>query len=479
MISVDTQPGPEAQGAGVWSPMRPLTTEDLFNFTGEWIPLQPIALANPFNYRPLIEVNHTLGRARMNLHPGQRRAWESKKRMIFVLAGTQSGKTSFGSWWLNREIKIRGPGDYLAVSANYDLFKLKMLPEMLGVFCNLLKIGRYWSSVKTIELCDEEGKFWAKTADDAMYSRIILRSAAAEAGLESATAKAAWLDEPGQNDFKITAWEAIKRRISLNVGRVLGTTTIYNMGWLWSEIYVPWRNGDPDIDVIQFDSRENPLFPLREYYIAQRDLPKWKHDMFYRGIFTKPAGMIFSDFDPGVHVISPFDIPPFWKQCVGIDPGAVNTATVWGAEDPETGILYIYHESLDGGKTTEEHCNEIKDQMQKYPRANFSFFGGAPSEEQFRMDWQAEGVPVQKPGVSDVEPGIDRMVSLIRRNRVYLFRNVSGLWGQMTTYSRTLDAKGTQTDKIEDKAKYHYVDAFRYLVVGRKSDKTLTDWDWF
>lgn len=32
---------------------------------------------------------------RLNLHPGQVRAWRSTRRFVIVLAGTQSGKTSF------------------------------------------------------------------------------------------------------------------------------------------------------------------------------------------------------------------------------------------------------------------------------------------------------------------------------------------------------------------------------------------------
>lgn len=70
----------------------------------------------------------------LNLHPGQERAMNSEKRFVFMLSGTQGGKTSLGPWWLAREIETRGQGDYLAVTANYDLFKLKMLPEMLKVF---------------------------------------------------------------------------------------------------------------------------------------------------------------------------------------------------------------------------------------------------------------------------------------------------------------------------------------------------------
>ena len=70
------------------------------------------------------------GKLRLCLHPGQSRAWKSDRRFVFIIAGAQSGKTSFGSVWLYREIQCQGAGDYLAVTSSYDLFKLKLLPEM-------------------------------------------------------------------------------------------------------------------------------------------------------------------------------------------------------------------------------------------------------------------------------------------------------------------------------------------------------------
>ena len=67
------------------------------------------------------------GKLTINLHPGQTRAWDSKARYTFIIAGTQSGKTSFLPMWLDREMRDSGPGDYIAVTATYDLFKLKFL----------------------------------------------------------------------------------------------------------------------------------------------------------------------------------------------------------------------------------------------------------------------------------------------------------------------------------------------------------------
>ena len=81
----------------------------------------------------------------LRFHVAQAKVWRSDRRFTWFIAGTQSGKTSFGPWWLEREIRRRGQGDYIAATASYDLFKLKMLPEMRAVFERLLGIGRYWS----------------------------------------------------------------------------------------------------------------------------------------------------------------------------------------------------------------------------------------------------------------------------------------------------------------------------------------------
>ena len=90
------------------------------------------------------------GKAQLFLHPGQEKAWDSNRRFVFVIAGTQSGKTTFGPWWLYREIDRCGAGDYLAVTATYDLFKLKMLPEMLRVFVDWLPGWNYQKSERVI-----------------------------------------------------------------------------------------------------------------------------------------------------------------------------------------------------------------------------------------------------------------------------------------------------------------------------------------
>lgn len=403
----------------------------------------------------------------LSLHEAQAQVWESARRYVFFVAGTQSGKTTFGPWWLFREIQACGPGDYLAVSATYDLFKLKLLPELRRVLEDVLGVGRYWSGDKVIEIRNPQtGRFDAKRADDPMWARIILRSASADGGLESASAKAAWLDECGQDDFKLDAWDAVRRRLSLSRGRVLGTTTPYNTGWLKVEVLDKALAGDPRFTVVQAESRINPAFSEEEFEEARATLPGWKFDMFYRGLVARPPSLIYGDYadDPrekGGHLVAPFSIPPEWPRYVGVDFGAVNTATLWFAHDPATNVCYAYRETHEGGKTTAEHCRAF---LERADGENLVMvFGGAPGEQQQRWDWAENGVPVQQPLVAAVDIGIDKVIGLLKARRLYVFDTLRMLRSQLGEYGRVMGEDGFVTEKIKDKEKYHLCDAMRYV----------------
>jgi hypothetical protein len=396
----------------------------------------------------------------LSLHPGQTRAWESKKRFVFIIAGTQSGKTSYMPIHLDKMIREAGEGDYLAVTSTYDLLKLKFLPELQNYFVHLFK-WEYSASEKTI----------FRQYKPRMFTRIICRSADAEGGLESASAKGALFDECGQDSVKVNAWEAIQRRLSLAQGRVLAGTTPYNMGWLKTQIYDKWRGGDPDIEVIQFKSTMNPSFPVEEYERARRTLPTWKFQMFYNGEFSRPAGMIYEDFG-NEYIVPAFDIPAHWARYMGVDFGAVHTCNVWVAQDPESGIYYQYRERLKGNMTTAQHVSDIR----QYNEYNLRAWGGAKSETQQRMDWSAAGLHIAEPPIWDVESGINRVTALLKERKYYIFDTQTGTIDQFGTYARVLDANGQPTEKIKDKETYHYLDALRYVVCGITDAPGWLEW---
>lgn len=389
-------------------------------------------------------------------HLGQTRAWESCARFTFIFAGTQSGKTSFGPWWLWREIKNQDGGDHLAVTANYDLFKLKLLPEIRNIFEGLFG----WDYMASDRIVSSPDKVSLPGMPTKSRDRIILRSANAEGGLESASVLSVLMDEFGHPDFKGQAWEAIQRRLSLSEGRVFGGTTVYNLGYAKTEIYDRWKSGDPNFNIIQFSSIMNPAFPKSEYYRMKEILPYWKFAMMYDGLFERPAGLIYDCFIDAMHTCPRFKIPQSWERYLGLDFGGVNTAAGLYAEEPHSNRVYLYRTYKAGGRTAAEHAREI---LKGEPRIPYAV-GGAPSEDNWRMEFKAAGLPVRKPDIKDVEVGIDRVYEAHKENQIIVFDDLKDYLEEKHTYARKLDASGEPTEDIENKESFHFMDQERYII---------------
>lgn len=414
-------------------------------------------------------------------HAAQNIGWDAKERFVVISAGNQSGKTGWGPHWMEREIyDLRGQGDYIAVTSSFDMFKLKMLPAMLAVFEGIYGVGRYWGGDRVIELSDPYGKFLAKRASDRMWGRIILRSADSLGGLESATAKAIWMDECGQDRFEFGAYKALRRRGGLYGARFLMTTTLYNIGWFTQHVIDPavasgvteymdvggaeievTRSQEKNTIVIQFDSILNPAYPREEYEEAKRLLPDEEFQMQYRGRKGSRRFLIYASFDPDKHTIHPFPVPDTWKRYVGVDFGGSHTAAVFYAEEPGTGRLFAYREYMGGNKSIEEHVKELA----KYESAGIPYaVGGARSEDQWRLEFGKAGMPVMPPNTDDVDIGIQRVYALHAMGSVIYFDTLSGILDQKGRYRRKRDREGNATDEIDQKNTFHFLDAERYIL---------------
>lgn len=395
----------------------------------------------------------------LRFHRNQWRAWDSRKRIVAILAGTQGGKTSFGPAWFFREIQERGPGDYLVAAPTYPLLGLKTIPEYIRYFQTVTGVARYVGSPTKKLIVSPAGQrmLFGKEYND--ETAVYFGHAQDPDSLESMTAKAAHADECGQKKFKVGSYEAIMRRLSINEGRLLATTTPYYLGWLKQRLHDPALAGDPNIDLIRFRSIDNPAFPRSEWERARAELPAWKFDMFYRAVFTRPAGLIYDNFDEERHVVDEFDIPAHWPRFMGQDYGGVNTAAVYIAMNPDNGLLYLYREYWEGGRTAGQHVEAMLRGEPGLPTA----YGGAASEEQWRREFRTAGLPVLKPLVGEVEVGIDRVYGLFAQDRLRILRRCYHTRDQLAAYSRELDEAGEPTEKIEDKESYHLLDALRYI----------------
>lgn len=425
---------------------------------------------------PLIEtVVNKDGRQgiRYNFHAGQLRAWQSRKRIVAVIAGGRSGKTVLGPPWLHREMIAKGPGDYLIVAPNYLLLQKAAKVEIEHFFGTRLKCGEMRQAPPEFRFSEQGCRaLWGYVPD--RPARIIFAHAMNPQGLEAMSAKAAWLDEAGQDTFRMTSYQAVEQRCSLDSGRILMTTKPFNLGWLYEKIYEPWRiarkyGGDhPDIDVINYGSASNPTMPVSEIERARQQLPPWQYSMMYEGQFTRPSGRIYECWDRAIHVVEPFDVPDDWPRYGAIDFGGTNTAAIIAAECPESKDIFIVSEYHQGGLSAAGHAKALQALAKVKTRW---WVGGARSEGQWRMEFTRGGLHVSAPPVemmpgavqSTVEAGINRVRTLLIEGRLKLFSTCERLIADVEAYSREVDDVGDPTEKIADKAAYHHVDALRYL----------------
>jgi hypothetical protein len=420
----------------------------------------PMIVPTPTSDRPQFRRVEVLpgGQKKIHLffHRGQARAWASTAKIIALIMGFQSGKTAFGAEWLKREIdntynENDEDNDYLAVSATFKLMKSKMLKELHRVFEENYELAKYKPADQVFDFYERD-------------SQIFMRSAHDPFSLESATAKAAWLDEAGQ--FPRESWEASQRRLFIYGGRTLITTTPYSLNWLKSEIYDRWKQGDPDIEVIQEASTVNPAFPKDEFDKAKKFKARWYFNMMFLGKFDKPAAMIYDQFDSEIDVLKePIELPANWPRYQGVDFAGPNgiTAALWYAYSPVDGDLYLYDEYKGQGNAA-VHVSEWKKRQVERKESYVKKVGGSRMEEGWREDYTKSGWSISAPNITDVEVGIGRVYAYNKTHKMHIFPACTGYISEKQSYCREVDENGDPTDKIADKQSMHYMDAERYIV---------------
>lgn len=379
----------------------------------------------------------------IRLHPGQSKAWKSEARFVAMIAGTGGGKSWYGPIWLYREIQKYPKDGFLVISPTYPMFQRIVLPrtkEFLGAVT-----GGEYRAGERIYYLPTGGKVFFGSADNPF-------------SLEGVHVRAVWMDEAGQ--MKREAWDVALRRVGFYKGRVLITTTPYNLGWLKTEVFDRWKAGDRDYEVVQFPSILNPAYPKEEFERAKATMPDWKFKMFYQGQFARPTGLIYQDFDPAKHVVEPFEIPASWRRVIGVDFGYNNpTAAVWLAVNPD-GIVYAYREYYQREKLPEESGREIK-QLSGDDR--IELVACDPSEPAAIEQYRRLGLPARA-GYNAVKEGIEAVIALMKSNRFFVFRGLVNLLDEIENYRWAEKHEQLKDEPVKEYD--HAVDALRYAIMA-------------
>ena len=155
---------------------------------------------------------------------------------------------------------------------------------------------------------------------------IYIRSADNPLGIEGITANWIWLDEGGMTS--ILTWTVLRSRVSMTGGQILITTTPYNLGWLYQNFFIPWKNGeDKSLSLFTWKSVENPYFNKEFYEAEKRRLRPEEFSRRYEGEFKKMTGLVYDI--PQEQIIAPIDVNIKTEaRIIGVDWGFRNPAAI-------------------------------------------------------------------------------------------------------------------------------------------------------
>jgi len=188
-------------------------------------------------------------------------------------------------------------------------------------------------------------------------------------------------------------------------------------------------------------------------------LPPHQRDARSKGIPALGAGAIYPVPESEI-TVAPFSIPDYWPRAYGLDVGWNRTAAVWGARDPDTGVIYLYHEYYRGEAEPSVHASGIRAAGEWIPGVidPASRGRGQVDGRQLLQDYIDLGLNLD---IADngVESGIYRTWELLSSGKLKVFSTLQNWLNEYRVYRR--DDKGRVV-----KERDHLMDATRYLVMS-------------
>jgi hypothetical protein len=392
-------------------------------------------------------------------YPFQARTLTSTARIIAMICGTGIGKTWWAPYWLAKEI-VRDwqagilDGEYIVLGPTDAMARDVLVPTFVDAYKGTDLAGNLNKTALKYEL----------PGGGVIY----FRSAEKPQRIEGIHARAAVMDEPGQ--MKGIVWMILRSRLALHRGRCLMTGYPWNMGWYFTEVFERWKDGDPDIEVIQAPSTENPNYPIGEFEKERKRLPDWLFAMRYLGQFRRPAGLVYPAFAKA-EFIDPFEIPGDWPSFVGVDPGVFFAALFLAWHD---GTWYAYDERYTiEVKPASEHAEAMLLKSKGVP----SGWIYDPSRATDAAELAKAGVSPLVQGKNAIMAGIGSVSAVLGEGRLKIMKGrCPHFVDQMERYSFAVDAAtGDVRSELPIKKDDHLPDCFRYVIHTIEGAEALPD----
>ncbi|RMF29027.1 MAG: hypothetical protein D6752_06660 [Candidatus Nitrosothermus koennekii] len=412
----------------------------------------------------------------------QKKAQNSKARIILVEGSNRSGKTVLGAtttvfhatgeypdWWEGRRfeppIRIR----ILGTDFKEHLGQV-IVPEIMR-----------WMPKRCIER--------TKKNQTGVIVSIILKNGtqislmSSEQDLKSFEGWSGhfiWMDEPQPRDKYI----ASARGLMDFDGVTMMTLTPLDCAWIYDEIKSKAMESD-DIECFTLSIMENPYIKEEAIEVFKNRLKENEIEARLYGRYEHLTGLVYKSFYPPVHVIEPIEIRKEWNGYCIMDPhDRLPNAILWAAVD-ETDDVIFYDYSWIDRLTIKETAEEIKRKESEYdikiikryidPNFGRKIYGN--TGKTVKDEYRRHGL-IFHDSIDDLAAGhaavreylhFDRSkpISFENHPKVYFFKTLKEPIYQMMHYMYKDDRNKTGTREQVQEQNKHFPDCVRYLLVQR------------
>lgn len=221
--------------------------------------------------------------------------------------------------------------------------------------------------------------------------------------------------------------------------------------------------------------QDNPFLSKDGRYEQMlKALPDVQRRQLLEGNWEITEGAAFTEFDPDVHIIPPFQIPIGWERVKGIDYGyASESSCIWSAIDPSDGTLIVYRELYQKNLTGVDLAQLITEMEIQDP---FSVAGVLDTAA-----WNRTGTTGPTVGETLVRAGHklrradkNRIQGKIQiheylkvqqsgRPRIQIFNTCPNLIREL----QSIPLDRSNPEDVDTHAQDHAYDALRYLIMSR------------
>ena len=395
------------------------------------------------------------------LHKKQGIVFRSTSRFRVVAAGRRFGKTVMACVILFVNAIQNKDGIYWLVAPTYGQAKelawnilLKMIPDEL-------------LSKKPNE---SDLKFTFKNG-----AEIHLKGADNPDTLVGRGLRGLVIDEVARIRNHQRVWEEILRPALTDYeGFCIFISTPQGKNYFW-ELFLKGQRKEDGFESWKFKTEDNPFIPRSEIKAAQATTNERYFRQEYEASFEDFTGLIWPEFDQKLHVIEPFEIPP-WYEVIGIiDPALTGITGSLRIAIDDAGTLFVTNEFYEENKRVSEVSSVIKkwnpSQWFVDPAASHNTYIREGNLYSFADEYRDHGIYATS-GENDVSGGINRVAEYFKRNRIKIFSNCRSLIDELLFYHWSEERETVHgiTQPKPFKSRDHLCDCLRYGVMSRPHD---------